>query len=122
MSVAVATEDEVDQTPPRNEWSTKLHRVGWRLYHHATKHAGVGIVCSVAYFDPWVIQTFIIPSHGMIVTTTQWELGCRSAGWLAIWIQLIVHCSPRWNICHLFAGRKIFISSQAAISDPSNRF
>ncbi|KIJ22188.1 hypothetical protein PAXINDRAFT_106082 [Paxillus involutus ATCC 200175] len=33
-------------------WTSKLHYIGWRVYHHATKHSGVGIVCSVAYFDP----------------------------------------------------------------------
>ena len=29
-----------------------IHTIASRLYHHARKHTGVGIVCSVAYFDP----------------------------------------------------------------------
>ena len=53
MSVAVvSTEDEAKEPTRRTGWSTKLDHICWRLYHHATKHTGVGIVCSVAYFDP----------------------------------------------------------------------
>ncbi|KAF8845983.1 smf Mn2+ and Fe2+ transporter [Paxillus ammoniavirescens] len=37
---------------PEAHWTSKLHDIGWRVYHHATKHSGVGIICSVAYFDP----------------------------------------------------------------------
>ncbi|KIK75789.1 hypothetical protein PAXRUDRAFT_18687 [Paxillus rubicundulus Ve08.2h10] len=35
-----------------SRWTSKLRYVGCCVYHHATKHTGVGIVCSVAYFDP----------------------------------------------------------------------
>ncbi|KAG8219408.1 natural resistance-associated macrophage protein-domain-containing protein [Butyriboletus roseoflavus] len=85
MSVAVVpTEAEASQPTRRTGWSIKLDRVGWRLYHHATKHTGVGIVCSVAYFDP-----------GNWVTDLQ--------AWLSVWVQLIVHCSPRWHHCQLLA-------------------
>ncbi|KAI5980606.1 hypothetical protein EDD15DRAFT_2116687, partial [Pisolithus albus] len=33
-------------------WSSIVYKVAWRVYHHARTHTGVGIVCSVAYFDP----------------------------------------------------------------------
>ncbi|KAI6114880.1 smf Mn2+ and Fe2+ transporter [Pisolithus croceorrhizus] len=33
-------------------WSSIAYNVAWRVYHHTRKHTGVGIVCSVAYFDP----------------------------------------------------------------------
>jgi len=26
--------------------------------HHVKRHVGVGIICSVAYFDPYVVQKF----------------------------------------------------------------
>lgn len=53
MSAAVVpTEDKPNQTAHPTGWSTKLYYVGWRVYHHATKHTGVGLICSVAYFDP----------------------------------------------------------------------
>ncbi|KAF8447986.1 natural resistance-associated macrophage protein-domain-containing protein [Boletus edulis BED1] len=52
MPQAVATGDEVNENTRRTGWSGKLAHYGWKLYHHTTKHVGVGIVCSVAYFDP----------------------------------------------------------------------
>ncbi|KAG6376129.1 natural resistance-associated macrophage protein-domain-containing protein [Boletus reticuloceps] len=52
MSQAVTTGDEVNENTRRTGWPGKLAHYGWKLYHHTTKHVGVGIVCSVAYFDP----------------------------------------------------------------------
>ncbi|KAG1754742.1 natural resistance-associated macrophage protein-domain-containing protein [Suillus paluster] len=37
---------------PEKHWIDRLHHAGWRIFHHAQKHTGVGVVCSVAYFDP----------------------------------------------------------------------
>jgi len=34
------------------QWVSSLYDVGWTVLHHARKHTGAGIVCSVAYFDP----------------------------------------------------------------------
>ncbi|KAI6048028.1 smf Mn2+ and Fe2+ transporter [Pisolithus marmoratus] len=56
MSVAVILEDKdkPKQAPAQTEgrWSSIAYNVAWRVYHHTRKHTGVGIVCSVAYFDP----------------------------------------------------------------------
>jgi len=30
-----------------------------KAIHHVKKHAGMGIVCAVAYFDPYVFRTLI---------------------------------------------------------------
>ncbi|KAF9245676.1 smf Mn2+ and Fe2+ transporter [Melanogaster broomeanus] len=47
------TQDDSEHKPVSGaHWTTKLYHIGWRVYHHATKHTGVGLVCSVAYFDP----------------------------------------------------------------------
>ncbi|KAI6012578.1 smf Mn2+ and Fe2+ transporter [Pisolithus orientalis] len=56
MSVSVVPEDKdkPEQVSTRKgvHWSSIAYNVAWRVYHHARKHTGVGIVCSVAYFDP----------------------------------------------------------------------
>ena len=38
----------------------------------------------------------------------QRELGYRSAGWLTVWVQFVVHCSPRWDHRQLFAGWNVY--------------
>jgi hypothetical protein len=38
----------------RTVWATKLRSASDVILRHTTKHTGVGIVCAVAYFDPWV--------------------------------------------------------------------
>lgn len=39
-------------TTTKKHWIDRLHHAGWTVFRHAQKHTGVGIVCSVAYFDP----------------------------------------------------------------------
>lgn len=39
-------------TSPEKHWIGRLQHIGWTVFHHAQKHTGVGVVCSVAYFDP----------------------------------------------------------------------
>jgi metal iron transporter len=39
-------------TATKKHWIDRLHHAGWTVFRHAQKHTGVGIVCSVAYFDP----------------------------------------------------------------------
>ena len=36
----------------RRMFLQRLKQVGATAVHHAKNHAGVGIVCAVAYFDP----------------------------------------------------------------------
>ena len=33
-------------------WSQRVKNASHKIYHHARKHTGVGVVCAVAYFDP----------------------------------------------------------------------
>lgn len=40
------------KTTTKKHWIDRLHHAGWTVFRHAHKHTGVGIVCSVAYFDP----------------------------------------------------------------------
>lgn len=39
--------------PPAKKGQKQLHAV----ISHLKNHVGVGIVCAVAYFDPWVVPT-----------------------------------------------------------------
>ncbi|KAG1754741.1 natural resistance-associated macrophage protein-domain-containing protein [Suillus paluster] len=39
-------------TSPEKHWTGRLQHLGWAVCHHAQNYTGVGIVCSVAYFDP----------------------------------------------------------------------
>ncbi|KAI5996212.1 natural resistance-associated macrophage protein-domain-containing protein [Pisolithus albus] len=56
MSVPVVPENKPEpkqvSTQKGAHWSSIVYKVAWRVYHHARTHTGVGIVCSVAYFDP----------------------------------------------------------------------
>ncbi|KAG6331720.1 hypothetical protein ID866_7370 [Astraeus odoratus] len=56
MSVPITPDDtrvpRESSTQKRESWSSSMYSIVWRLSHHARKHTGVGIVCSVAYFDP----------------------------------------------------------------------
>ncbi|KAF8559925.1 Nramp-domain-containing protein [Imleria badia] len=115
MSVAVATQDEINhQTAPRTPWSAKLYHVGWRLYHHATKHVGVGLVCSVAYFDPgnWGVDLqagsqygytllFTVLLSGIFATFLQVlaaRLGAVTGLDLASHCRLLFHDRPRHKL------------------------
>ena len=46
-------EESIPEFPQhRRTFLQRLKQVGATAVHHAKKHTGVGIVCSVAYFDP----------------------------------------------------------------------
>ncbi|OJT04776.1 hypothetical protein TRAPUB_4570 [Trametes pubescens] len=38
--------------PDALSWRVRLTRSWRNVFHHVSKHVGVGIICSVAYFDP----------------------------------------------------------------------
>lgn len=47
--------DKAASTRPPNWWLRaydRLRSTVFIVYNHATKHTGVGLICSVAYFDP----------------------------------------------------------------------
>ena len=52
--------DAVYRTPSISDaptWSARVVYSGRAVIKHITKHVGVGIICSVAYFDPYVSPT-----------------------------------------------------------------
>jgi len=68
---SIPSVDSVNNPSRPRKWS----KVVWV---HITRHVGIGIICSVAYFDPCV------PLNLLLLLRThpqsQGKLGCRSAG------------------------------------------
>ncbi|KAG1886046.1 smf Mn2+ and Fe2+ transporter [Suillus subluteus] len=89
-------------TTTKKHWIDRLHHVGWTIFHHAQKHTGVGIVCSVAYFDPgnWGVDLqagsqygykllFIVLLSGLFAAFLQ-VLACRLG--VVTGLDLASHC------------------------------
>lgn len=45
-------------------FSQRLKQAGQTVVHHAKTHAGVGTVCAVAYFDPYVVLNDVASGGG----------------------------------------------------------
>ncbi|KAH7886220.1 smf Mn2+ and Fe2+ transporter [Phlebopus sp. FC_14] len=113
-------------------WTAKLHYIAWRVYHHARKHTGVGIVCSVAYFDPgnWGVDLqagseygysllFVVLLAGLFAAFLQvlaTRLGVVTGLDLASHMRLLFHDRPRhtrlwrWGVHY-----PLYILSEVAI-------
>lgn len=89
-------------TTTKKHWIDRLHHVGWTIFHHAQKHTGVGIVCSVAYFDPgnWGVDLqagsqygykllFVVLLSGLFAAFLQ-VLACRLG--VVTGLDLASHC------------------------------
>lgn len=89
-------------TTSKKHWIDRLHHAGWKVFHHAHKHTGVGIVCSVAYFDPgnWGVDLqagsqygykllFIVLLSGLFAAFLQ-VLACRLG--VVTGVDLASHC------------------------------
>ncbi|KAG1813170.1 smf Mn2+ and Fe2+ transporter [Suillus subaureus] len=119
-------------TTTKKHWIDRLHRVGWTIFHHAQKHTGVGIVCSVAYFDPgnWGVDLqagsqygykllFIVLLSGLFAAFLQ-VLACRlgvvTGLDLASHCRLLFHDRPRhkklwrWGVLY-----PLYVLSELAI-------
>jgi hypothetical protein len=48
--------------PPSATMSSKGSKIWHTIRHHFTRHAGAGIMASVAYFDP-LVWRFLLPVH-----------------------------------------------------------
>lgn len=83
-------------------WIDRLHNAGWTVFRHAQKHTGVGIVCSVAYFDPgnWGVDLqagsqygysllFVVLLSGLFAAFLQ-VLACRLG--VVTGLDLASHC------------------------------
>ncbi|KAH9487086.1 Iron transporter SMF3 [Psilocybe cubensis] len=102
-------------SPPRSQSSTARSRLvqGARtLGHHIKRHVGVGIICSVAYFDPgnWSVDLqagsnfgyrpmlFVILVAGLgaiVLQTLACKLGCVTGLDLASHCRLLLHNNSR---------------------------
>ncbi|KAG2138710.1 smf Mn2+ and Fe2+ transporter [Suillus bovinus] len=89
-------------TSAKKHWIDHLHHAGWTVFRHAQKHTGVGIVCSVAYFDPgnWGVDLqagsqygysllFVVLLSGLFAAFLQ-VLACRLG--VVTGLDLASHC------------------------------
>lgn len=67
--------------PPSERAPTVVDRVkkGARTaVHHVKRHVGVGIICSVAYFDPYVCSSKCIHIADMLVCSGNWSVDLQA--------------------------------------------
>ncbi|OCH96686.1 natural resistance-associated macrophage protein [Obba rivulosa] len=120
-------------TPKRGPWESKIS-AGWQAtVHHLKKHVGVGLICSVAYFDPgnWSVDLqagstfgyrpmlFVILMAGLgaiVLQSLAFRLGCVTGLDLATHCRILLHDRPRYRrlirFCVLYP---LYILSEIAI-------
>ncbi|KAF8905430.1 natural resistance-associated macrophage protein-domain-containing protein [Gymnopilus junonius] len=103
----------LSQSQPYSSRAARSLRLGAAtLLHHLKRHVGVGIICSVAYFDPgnWSVDLqagssfgyrpmlFVILMAGLgaiVLQTLAYKLGCVTGLDLATHCRLLFHNHPR---------------------------
>ncbi|KAA1468522.1 Nramp-domain-containing protein [Dentipellis sp. KUC8613] len=97
---------------PSSGWKTRSSSVLHRVVHHVKRHAGVGVICAVAYFDPgnWSVDMqagsifgyrpmlFVILMAGLgavVLQAMACRLGCITGLDLATHCRLLLHNHPR---------------------------
>ncbi|KAI0662546.1 natural resistance-associated macrophage protein [Cubamyces menziesii] len=105
------------QTPALSHapsWRARLRFSFSKVTRHVTKHIGVGIVCSVAYFDPgnWSVDLqagslfgyrpmlFVVLMAGlgaMVLQSLAFKLGCVTGLDLASHCRILLHDRPRYK-------------------------
>ncbi|KAI5991627.1 natural resistance-associated macrophage protein-domain-containing protein [Pisolithus albus] len=136
MSVPVVPENKPEpkqvSTWKGAHWSSIVYKVAWRVYHHARTHTGVGIVCSVAYFDPgnWGVDLqagsqfgysllFCVLPAGLLAALLQvlaGRLGVVTGLDFSSHCRLLLHDRPRhrmlwrWGVLYL-----LYVLSEIAI-------
>ncbi|KAF9254239.1 natural resistance-associated macrophage protein [Marasmius fiardii PR-910] len=109
-------------------WSEKLRRAAMMVVDHVRTHAGVGMVCAVAYFDPgnWGVDLragseygyrllFVVLLAGLIAVFFQVlasRLGCVTGLDLASHCRLLLHRTPRGRWLGLYP---LYVLSEIAI-------
>ena len=83
----------------RKTWNDA--RSNFTTFINHMKRTGVGLVCAVGYFDPYVPCSFYSPE----LTEKQGKLGCRSPGWFSVRLQAAVHRPLVRHICYLPSGK-----------------
>jgi len=91
--------DSLNTPSPPRKWARKA-------WIHITKHVGIGIVCSVAYFDPYVslFSCLFSPQSLPGRLCFQGKLGRRFASWLRFWLQTSLRCPAGRNFCRYTPG------------------
>ena len=65
---------------------------GFRIFvYHFKKHVGAGIICSVAYFDPYANHLNI---KDRFLNICQRQLECRPPSWVEFWLPTHAFCHP----------------------------
>ncbi|PSR80736.1 hypothetical protein PHLCEN_2v6652 [Hermanssonia centrifuga] len=102
----------VNETPGNTPPKSRLHRYSRAAVTHVKKHVGVGIVCSVAYFDPgnWSVDLqagsqfgyrpmlFVVLLAGLgaiVLQSLASKLGCVTGLDLASHCRLLLHDRPQ---------------------------
>jgi hypothetical protein len=88
--------DSLNTPSPPRKWA----RQAWI---HITRHVGLGIICSVAYFDPYV-SLFSCSFSPQTYPSLQGKLGRRFASWLRFWVQTPLRCPAGRILCRDSSG------------------
>ncbi|KAJ7109769.1 smf Mn2+ and Fe2+ transporter-like protein [Mycena epipterygia] len=111
---------------------TRLRSAGSTVVLHAKKHAGVGIVCAVAYFDPgnWGVDLqagseygyrllFVVLLCGLLATFLQvlaTRLGCVTGLDLASHCRVLLYDRPKYPLLFRWLGLyPLYVLSEVAI-------
>ncbi|KAF8893712.1 natural resistance-associated macrophage protein-domain-containing protein [Gymnopilus junonius] len=129
--------DSTTQQQPKNGQRYKaflhnLKRATIVIINHAKKHAGVGVVCAVAYFDPgnWGVDLqagsqfgysllFVVLLSGLFAVYLQVlasRLGCVTGIDLASHTRLLLYSRPKHTLLYRWLGLyPLYILSEVAI-------
>ncbi|KAF8817621.1 natural resistance-associated macrophage protein [Phlegmacium glaucopus] len=116
----------------RRTFAQRLRQAGATVVHHAKKHAGVGTVCAVAYFDPgnWGVDLqagsqfgyhllFVILIAGIFAAFLQVlasRLGCVTGLDLASHSRLLLYNRPKHKLLYRWLGLyPLYILAEVAI-------
>ncbi|KAJ3986874.1 natural resistance-associated macrophage protein-domain-containing protein [Lentinula detonsa] len=120
------------QDPPKSKWTQRISKASGVVIHHIRRHVGVGLVCSIAYFDPgnWGVDLqagstygyrllFVVLIAGLIAVFLQIlasRLGCVTGLDLASHCRLLLHSHPKHpRLVRWLAFYPLYILSEVAI-------
>ncbi|KAJ3784605.1 natural resistance-associated macrophage protein-domain-containing protein [Lentinula aff. detonsa] len=120
------------QDPPKIKWTQRISRASGVVIHHVRRHVGVGLVCSIAYFDPgnWGVDLqagstygyrllFVVLIAGLIAVFLQIlasRVGCVTGLDLASHCRLLLHSHPKYpRVVRWLAFYPLYVLSEVAI-------
>ncbi|KAF9014158.1 natural resistance-associated macrophage protein-domain-containing protein [Cyathus striatus] len=118
----------VKGVPPRVALGQRIKSIGAKVFLHAKKHTGVGIVCAVAYFDPgnWGVDLqagsefgyrllFVVLLAGLFAVLAT-RLGCVTGLDLASHTRLLLYNRPKHTLWYRWLGLyPLYILAEVAI-------